>query len=161
MTGSIVCATWCSAGPAIAARSPTGRWQRYGDCRGHASQSLVSGARTRQPGRRRHQPASGAGVTGRARRRPCTAEDARTRAAHARVPGSRQTGPRDIDKPGNLNFNHVAAGNAVLAAIAASNALCCRLLGERSRGQDHRDAVALLEQVRFGTRTDQAGWLPA
>jgi hypothetical protein len=61
----------------------------------------------------------------------------------------------DADKPEDLNFNHVAAGNAVLAAIAASDALCCRLLGERSRGQDHRDAVALLEQVRFGTGTDE------
>ena len=27
--------------------------------------------------------------------------------------------------------------------------------GERSRGQDRRDAVALLEQVRFGTSTDE------
>ena len=57
--------------------------------------------------------------------------------------------------PGNLNFNHVAAGNAVLAAIAASDALCCGLAGERSRGQDHRDAVALLKQVRFGTGTGE------
>lgn len=56
----------------------------------------------------------------------------------------------DADKPEDINFNHVAAGNAVLAAIAASHAVCCRLLGERSRGQDHRDAIALLEQVRFG-----------
>jgi hypothetical protein len=38
----------------------------------------------------------------------------------------------------------------VLAAIAASDALCCALLGERSRGQDHRDAADLLAQVRFG-----------
>jgi len=27
-------------------QSPTDRWQRYGDCRAHASQSLMSGART-------------------------------------------------------------------------------------------------------------------
>lgn len=39
---------------------------------------------------------------------------------------------------------------AVLAAIAASDALCGRLLGERARGQDHRDAVDLLATVRFG-----------
>jgi hypothetical protein len=62
----------------------------------------------------------------------------------------------DADKPEDPNFNHVAAGNAVLSAFAASDALCCRLLSERPRGQDHRDAVALLEQVRFGTGTDQA-----
>jgi hypothetical protein len=96
-------------------------------------------------------------VTGRARRRPCTAENARTRAAHARAYLEVAKLVRgDADKPEDLNFNHVAAGNAVLAAIAASDALCCRLLGERSRGQDHRDAVALLEQVRFGTGTDEA-----
>ncbi len=95
-------------------------------------------------------------MTGRARRRPCTAEDARTRAAHARAYLEVAKLIRgDADKPEDLNFNHVAAGNAVLAAIAASDALCCRLLGERSRGQDHRDAVALLEQVRFGTGADE------
>jgi hypothetical protein len=57
-----------------------------------------------------------------------------------------------------VNFNHVAADNAVLAAIAASDAVCCRLLGERSRGQDHREAVTLLEQLRFGpgSSSDQA-----
>lgn len=94
-------------------------------------------------------------MTGRARRRPCTAEDARIRAAHARAYLEVAKLIRG-DKPEDLNFSHVAAGNAVLAAIAASDALCCRLLGERSRGQDHRDAVALLEQVRFGTGTDEA-----
>ncbi|HVA59698.1 MAG TPA: hypothetical protein VNG13_04065 [Mycobacteriales bacterium] len=56
----------------------------------------------------------------------------------------------DPAKPEEVDFNHVAAGNAVLAVIAAGNALCCRLLGERARGQDHREAVRLLEQVRFG-----------
>ena len=96
-------------------------------------------------------------MTGRARRRQCTAEDARTRAAHARAYLDVAKLIRgDADKPEDLSFNHVAAGNAVLAAIAASDALCCRLLGERSRGQEHRDAVALLEQVRFGTGTDEA-----
>ncbi len=95
-------------------------------------------------------------MTARARRRPCTAEDARTRAAQARAYLEVAKLIRgDADKPEDVNFNHVAAGNAVLAAIAASDALCCRLLGERSRGQDHRDAVALLEQVRFGTGTDE------
>jgi hypothetical protein len=54
------------------------------------------------------------------------------------------------DSPEDYNFNHVAAGVAVLAAIAASDALCCRLLGERSRSQDHRDAVDLVATVRFG-----------
>lgn len=42
----------------------------------------------------------------------------------------------------------VAAANAVLAGIAAADAACCKALGERSRGQDHRDAVDLLAQVQ-------------
>jgi len=54
-------------------------------------------------------------VTGRACRRTCTAEDARTRAAHARayLEVARLT-RGDAAKPEDLNFNHVAAGNAVL-----------------------------------------------
>jgi hypothetical protein len=52
--------------------------------------------------------------------------------------------------PHDYNFNHVAAGVAVLAAIAASDSLCCTLLGERPRGQDHGEAVELLRTVRFG-----------
>lgn len=41
----------------------------------------------------------------------------------------------------------VAASLAVLCGIAASDAVCCRRLGERSRGQDHRQAVALVGTV--------------
>lgn len=41
----------------------------------------------------------------------------------------------------------VATGNAVLAAIAASDALCCAMAGERYRGSDHRLAADLLERV--------------
>lgn len=42
---------------------------------------------------------------------------------------------------------NVAAGNAVLAAIAASDALCCVHLGHRNRTQDHRTAIKLLRNV--------------
>lgn len=41
----------------------------------------------------------------------------------------------------------VAAGNAVLAAIAASDAICCAGAGQRYRGADHRRAVDHLEHV--------------
>jgi hypothetical protein len=41
----------------------------------------------------------------------------------------------------------VATGNAVLAAIAACDALCCAAAGERYRGSNHRLAADLLEQV--------------
>ncbi|MEZ0166814.1 hypothetical protein AB2L27_18830 [Kineococcus sp. LSe6-4] len=42
----------------------------------------------------------------------------------------------------------VAASLAVLSGIAASDAVCCSRLGQRSRGQDHRQAVDLLATVR-------------
>lgn len=41
----------------------------------------------------------------------------------------------------------VAASLAVLAGIAAADAACCAALGRRSRGQDHRQALALLAQI--------------
>ena len=41
----------------------------------------------------------------------------------------------------------VSAGCAVLAAVAASDAICCLRLGRRNRSANHTDAVALLEQV--------------
>lgn len=44
----------------------------------------------------------------------------------------------------------VAAGLAVLAGIAASDAACCKALGQSSRGTDHRDAADLLRQVAPG-----------
>lgn len=44
----------------------------------------------------------------------------------------------------------VAASLAVLAGIAASDAACCVGLGRRSRGRDHREAVALVQQVSPG-----------
>jgi hypothetical protein len=43
-----------------------------------------------------------------------------------------------------------AASCAVLAGIAAADAACCKALGQRSRSQSHRDAVALVRQVAPG-----------
>jgi len=37
---------------------------------------------------------------------------------------------------------------AVLAGIAAADAACCAALGERSRGQAHQEAIALVGTVR-------------
>lgn len=45
------------------------------------------------------------------------------------------------------DMRNAAAGNAVLAAIAASDALCCLRLGRRSRGKDHNRAVTLLARI--------------
>ena len=42
-------------------------------------------------------------------------------------------------------FSNVTAGLAVLAGIAASDAICCVRLGRYHRGDDHRLATELLE----------------
>lgn len=41
-------------------------------------------------------------------------------------------------------WTNAAVGNAVLAGIAAADAICCARLGRRSRGQDHRQARSIL-----------------
>lgn len=52
-----------------------------------------------------------------------------------------------LDEKDRIEMPGVAAGIAVLAGIAASDALCGRRLGEIHRGDDHRSASALLEQA--------------
>jgi len=42
---------------------------------------------------------------------------------------------------------NAAAGNAVLAGIAAADAICCLRLGERSSSSDHSGAISLLAKV--------------
>lgn len=41
----------------------------------------------------------------------------------------------------------VAVSNAVLAGIAAADAICCSSLGKRSAGSNHEQAVALLAET--------------
>jgi hypothetical protein len=48
------------------------------------------------------------------------------------------------------SYAGTAVSLAVLAGIAASDAACCRALGRRSRGDDRREAAALLAQVEPG-----------
>ena len=50
----------------------------------------------------------------------------------------------------------VATGNAVLAGIAAADAICCRAAGERYRGADHREAARFLESVTGDRRLGAA-----
>lgn len=47
----------------------------------------------------------------------------------------------------DLANEHVSAALAVLAGIAAADAACCTTLGLRSRGQDHRQALALVTKA--------------
>ncbi|MCE5238480.1 hypothetical protein LLH23_08305 [bacterium] len=49
-----------------------------------------------------------------------------------------------------------AASNAILAAIAANDALCLYLGGRRARADDHASAVALLRQITSKTEHSRA-----
>ncbi|NDL60290.1 hypothetical protein [Phytoactinopolyspora mesophila] len=90
-------------------------------------------------------------MNARGRRRACTPAEASTRLRHAEAFfATAQLVASEEGKPTDYDYNHVAAGVAVLAAIAASDALCCKLLGERARGQDHRQAIEVLEEIRYG-----------
>lgn len=72
----------------------------------------------------------------------CTSGDARKRlrTAHAYLDAAELVLTDERDE-----YAGVAAGNAVLAAIAAADAICCRNLKKRFRGADHRQAAELLE----------------
>jgi hypothetical protein len=72
--------------------------------------------------------------------RESRASDARQHLAYAELHG------RD-SKPSERK---ASVATAVLAAIAAADAACCHTLGERSRSDDHRDAVNLVKQVAPG-----------
>ncbi|PZF83611.1 hypothetical protein [Jiangella anatolica] len=75
----------------------------------------------------------------------CSPAEATTRLVHARafLEVADLVGEQDDE----LATPNVAASLAVLAGIAASDAVCCAALGRRSRGQDHRQAADLLGQV--------------
>jgi len=74
------------------------------------------------------------------RTRSCQAADARARLLD--VEAFLVAAERVVDLGGD-----VVATNAVHAAIAAADAICCLRLGERSRDADHRAAVTLLARV--------------
>lgn len=79
------------------------------------------------------------------RQAPCGPTEAtrKARLARAYLDLAEQATSRDSDEARN-----VAAGNAVLAAIAASDALTCLRLGRHSRGQGHQEATELLRMIR-------------
>lgn len=76
---------------------------------------------------------------------PMTTADAKVRARHARafldVADLVVADDTDLAQPS------VAGSLAVMAAIAASDAICGISLGERPRGDDHNQAVGVLRQV--------------
>lgn len=79
------------------------------------------------------------------REAPCGPAEARRRARMARtyLDVAEQAALAETDEGRN-----VAAGNAVLAAIAAADALCCLRLGRHARGQAHQEGPALLRTIR-------------
>ncbi len=79
------------------------------------------------------------------RQAPCGPTEAarKARLARAYLDLAEQAAAQDGDEA-----RTVAAGNAVLAAIAASDALTCLRLGRHSRGQAHQEATALLRTIR-------------
>jgi len=81
------------------------------------------------------------------RTQPCDADDARKRLSDARKFLELAEVVYDDAESAALG---VSAANAALAGIAAADAACCRSTGERSRGDDHRDAIALVAQVTPG-----------
>jgi len=79
-----------------------------------------------------------------ARSAPCNLADARARLrtsqAYLEV-ADLVLSERDRDE-----YLNVAAGLAVLAGVAASDAICCARLGCRHRGENHRDAADMLKK---------------
>jgi hypothetical protein len=79
------------------------------------------------------------------RREPCGRAEAAGRLAQADayLAAARLVidDPTDVANPG------VAGALAVLAGIAAADAACCARLSTRARGQDHREATALVATV--------------
>lgn len=55
----------------------------------------------------------------------------------------------DEDKP-DPDFVSAAAAIVVLAGICASDAACCKALGQRSRSDNHHDAESLLKLIMPG-----------
>ena len=53
----------------------------------------------------------------------------------------------ELAGPGNAAENKVAGSNAILAGIAAADAICGLVLGERSAGDDHAQAIDLLKSA--------------
>lgn len=85
---------------------------------------------------------------GATRTQSCSLSQARTRLGHARK--FLEVAELVAGEGEEVEYASAAAALAVLAGIAASDAACCAALGRRSRGQDHRQAVSLVEQVEPG-----------
>ena len=75
---------------------------------------------------------------------PCSKADARVRLAAAR--GFLEAAEAAHGDP-DPAMSNVVATNAIHAAIAASDAICCSALGYRPQGQAHEEAVQHLDRI--------------
>jgi hypothetical protein len=81
----------------------------------------------------------------------CTPAEARARREQAKA--FIDVAEMVLSEPATQTHTHVAATLAVLAAIAATDAICGLRLGRYSRSQDHDEAAALLETVDLPDHT--------
>jgi len=82
------------------------------------------------------------------RTQTCSEGDATTRLRHAKK--FVEVAELVAGEGDDVEYSSQATALAVLAGIAASDAACCKALGRRSRGQDHRAAATLVEDVTPG-----------
>jgi len=54
----------------------------------------------------------------------------------------------DRDEDASLLYANAASSLAILAGIAAADAACCAVLGERSRSQNHHDAERFVQEIQ-------------
>lgn len=74
--------------------------------------------------------------------------DVETRAEHARSFLAAADLVLDLGQDaGVVSVNNLIGSLAVLAGIAAADAICGSALGERAAGENHQEAVALLRRV--------------
>jgi hypothetical protein len=78
------------------------------------------------------------------RTRPCSPQDAAQRYNQASAFADlAELDPESDDGP----TRSAAVSNAVLAGIAAVDSICCRRLGRHAAGDDHQQALALVEEA--------------
>jgi hypothetical protein len=90
-----------------------------------------------------------------ARSQPCSEADAAARLRNARK--LIEVAELVAGEGDDVEYASQATALAVLAGIAASDAGCCKALGRRSRGQDHRAAVGMVEEIRPGGKQAAQG----
>ena len=78
------------------------------------------------------------------RTQPCDPQDAAQRYGQAKAFAAlAELDPDSADGP----TRSAAVSNAVLAGIAAADSVCCRRLGRHAAGDDHQQALALIEEA--------------